>query len=138
MSLRHVLWRRWRRLWGVKTLGQRGEAAAARFLRRKGYKLLARSHRFGPGELDLVMLDGETIVFVEVKTRRAPEPEQSLAAVDRRKQQKLTRLALAFLRRHALLAHPARFDVVAVCWPKGRWFPQISHVKDAFQAADFS
>ena len=56
------------RLFPKKTLGQRGEAAAARFLRRRGYKVLARGDRFGPGELDLVMLDGETIVFVEVKT----------------------------------------------------------------------
>ena len=69
----------WRqRLFPKKTLGQRGEEAAARYLRRKRYKILARSHRFRLGELDLVALDGRTIVFVEVKTRESAERRPSL------------------------------------------------------------
>jgi putative endonuclease len=130
-----------RRLFPKKTLGQRGEAAAARYLRRRGYKILARGDRFGPGELDLVALDGRaaggrTIVFVEVKTRQSSEMGHPAEAVDRRKQQKLTRLAGTFLKRYGLQSLPARFDVVAVTWPAEKWFPTIEHFKSAFEATD--
>ena len=84
MNVRRALSGWLRRLFPKKTLGQRGEAAAARYLRRRGYKILARSDRFGPGELDLVALDRKTIVFVEVKTRqshgRAIRPRPSTTA----------------------------------------------------------
>jgi putative endonuclease len=136
MSVRQTV-SRWReRLLPAKTLGQRGEAAAARYLRRRGYKILARGDRFGPGELDLVVLDRDrkTIVFVEVKTRQSDEAGHPLEAVDENKQRRLTRAAVTFLKRHRLLECPARFDVVAVTWPVGKWFPRIEHVKNAFEA----
>jgi putative endonuclease len=128
---------RWRvRLFPRKSLGQRGEAAAARFLRRRGYKVLARGDRFGPGELDLVMLDRKTIVFVEVKTRESDEAGNPSEAVDDRKQRRLTMLAVTFLKRHGLLEkYPARFDVIAVTWPAGKRRPTIEHVENAFDAA---
>jgi len=120
-----------------KTLGQRGEAAAARFLRRRGYKTLARSEHLGPGEIDLVMLDRRTIVFVEVKTRRSADWGHPSEAVDRHKQRKLTLLAQAFLKRHGLLECPARFDVVAVIWPAGKRRPSaIEHIANAFEAVE--
>ena len=122
------------RLLPEKTLGQRGEAAAARYLRRRGYKILARGDRFGPGELDLVMLDRDTIVFVEVKTRQSHDAGHPAEAVDEVKQRKLTRLAVTFLKRYGLLERPARFDVVAITWPAGKWFPTIEHIKNAFEA----
>jgi putative endonuclease len=122
------------RLLPEKTLGQRGEAAAARYLKRRGYKILARGDRFGPGELDLVMLDRDTIVFVEVKTRQSHDAGLPAEAVDQLKQRKLTRLAVTFLKRHGLLERPARFDVVAVTWPAGKWFPAIEHIRNAFEA----
>jgi putative endonuclease len=136
MQFRRML-TQWReRLFPAKTLGQRGEAAAERFLRRRGYKTLARSDRFGPGELDLVMLDGKTIVFVEVKTRQSQAMGHPAEAVDAHKQRRLTRMAVAFLKRHRLLEScPARFDVVAVTWPDGKRRPMIEHIKDAFEAA---
>jgi putative endonuclease len=122
------------RVFPKKTLGQRGEAAAARYLCRRGYKVLARGSRIGPGELDLVMLDRKTIVFVEVKTRQTQEAGHPSEAVDERKQRRLTLLAVTFLKRHHLLERPARFDVVAVTWPEGKWFPTIGHIKSAFDA----
>jgi putative endonuclease len=126
---------RWReRFFPKKTLGQRGEAIAARFLRRRGYKVLARGDRAGPGEIDLVMLDRKTIVFVEVKTRQSHDAGHPADAVDDKKQRRLTRLAVAFLRRHRLLDCPARFDVVAVTWPNGKRSPQIEHFQNAFDA----
>lgn len=134
MDLRQAV-RRWReRILPARTLGQRGEAAAARFLRRRGHKILARGDRRGPGELDLVTLDRQTIVFVEVKTRRSQTAGHPAEAVDPAKQRRLTRLAVAFLKRHGLLECPARFDVVAVTWAEGRWFPTVEHFPNAFEA----
>ena len=134
MNLRRFLSDRFERLFPKKTLGQRGEAVAARYLRRRRYKILARGDRFGPGELDLVALDGETIVFVEVKTRQSHAAGHPSEAVDEQKQRRLTRLAVAFLKRYRLLERPARFDVIAVTWPADKWFPTIEHVKNAFEA----
>ncbi len=122
------------RLFPRKTLGQRGEDAAARYLRRQGYKILARGDRSGPGELDLVMLDRKTIVFVEVKTRQSADIGRPEEAVDQQKQRRLTRLAVTFLKRHQLLNCPARFDVVAITWPEDSRSPTIDHIPNAFDA----
>ncbi|NQU21862.1 MAG: YraN family protein [Candidatus Nealsonbacteria bacterium] len=124
-----------RRLWPRRSLGQRGEAVAARYLRRRRYKVLARGRRLRGGELDLVMLDRDgTIVFVEVKTRRSQDAGHPAEAVNAVKQRKLTRLAVMFLKRHGLLERAARFDVVAITWPQGKWFPKVEHFKNAFDA----
>ena len=114
------------RLFPQKTLGQRGEAAAERYLRRRGCKVLARGDRFGPGELDLVVLDRRTIVFVEVKTGESAAAGHPAEAVDDFKQRRLTSLAVTFLKRHRLLEYPARFDVVAVTWPAASGVPRSS------------
>jgi putative endonuclease len=136
MSRRRHLLDWLRRLFPKKTLGQRGEAAAARYLRRRRYKILARGDRCGPGELDLVALDRDrkTIVFVEVKTRQSQAAGHPSDAVDDVKQRRLTRLAVTFLKRYGLLECPARFDVIAITWPAKKWFPTIEHIKNAFEA----
>jgi putative endonuclease len=115
-------------------LGHRGEALAERFLKKQRYKILARGSRNKLGELDLVALDGKTIVFVEVKTRKSNDKGHPADAVDERKQIKLTRLALAFLKRHRLLDHSSRFDVIAITWPDEGKDPKIEHFKNAFEA----
>lgn len=120
--------------WWKRQLGDRGERAAARFLRRQGYKILARKQRSRLGELDLVALDGETIVFVEVKTRASTDAGQPAEAVTPAKQQKLTRLALGFLKAHGLLDHSVRFDVVGLLWPPDQRRPTIEHFRGAFEA----
>jgi putative endonuclease len=122
---------KWRR---YHSLGERGERAAARYLRRRGYKIVARKDRGRLGELDLVAVDGRTVVFVEVKTRRSHDAGHPAEAVGPEKQARLTRLAVAFLKRHDLLEHPARFDVVAVTWPDGARRPTIDHLQNAFMA----
>lgn len=128
-------WRRLRDwLWPAKTLGQQGEEAAACFLRRRGYRILSRSSRSGWGELDLVVLDGRTVVFVEVKTRHSSEVIPPEEGVDRRKQHRLIRAAQNFLHHHHLEGHPCRFDVLAVTWSSGQGRPRIEHFPDAFQA----
>ena len=118
-------------------LGRRGENAAARYLRRLGYVIVARGHRGLIGEIDLVAVDGRTLVFIEVKTRTSQDAGHPADAVDEKKQRRLTRLALAYMKRHDLLENPARFDVVAVTWPdKGRQ-PVIEHIPNAFEPVGF-
>jgi putative endonuclease len=134
MNVRQIVLRWRERFFPKKTLGQSGEAAAARYLRRSGCKILARGDRFGPGELDLVVLDRDTIVFVEVKTRESHAAGLPSEAVDQNKQRRLTQLAVNFLKRYGLLERPARFDVIAVTWPAGRRRPTIEHIKNAFEA----
>ena len=126
--------RNWQRWFPPPTLGQRGEALAERHLRRKGYKIVARGSRAALGELDLVAVDGRTVVFVEVKTRRSQDAGHPADAVDDEKQRRLTRLAVSYLRRHGLLEYPARFDVVAITWPDGRGKPLVEHIPRAFTA----
>ena len=75
-----------------KSLGARGEAAAARLLKRKGYTIVARSDRSRLGEIDLVAVDKRTVVFVEVKTRPSHDTGHPADAVDEDKQRRLTRL----------------------------------------------
>lgn len=122
-----------------KTLGERGENTAARFLRRRGYKIVARSARINPrrrnsGEIDIVAVDGQQIVFVEVKTRSSHAKGHPAEAVDQEKQRRLTQSALSFLKRNDLLENSSRFDVVAITWPANVRRPTIEHFQNAFEA----
>jgi len=108
-------------------LGRAGEAAAERFLESLGWRILARSWRTRMGEVDLIARDGSTVIFVEVKARSSGRFGPAECAVDRRKQGRIVRAALAYLQREKLDA-PVRFDVVAL--QDG----EIRHVKDAFSA----
>lgn len=125
----------WRRRFArPSTLGDQGEALAARYLRGLGYKIVACGDRAVLGELDLVAVDGRAVVFVEVKTRASHDAGHPADAVDLVKQAKLTRLALAYLRRHDLLGCASRFDVVAITWGDGKAPPTIEHFSGAFEA----
>jgi putative endonuclease len=114
-----------------RLLGQRGERAAARYLRQHGMRILARGYRVTSGEIDLIARDGDTLVFVEVKARRHGVPAE---AVTPEKERRVTIAALRFLRRYRLLDQRCRFDVVAIIWPDDRRPPQIEHIKNAFEA----
>ena len=118
-------------------LGRRGENAAARYLASLGYVIVARGHRDHIGEIDLVAVDGRTVVFIEVKTRTSQDAGHPADAVDGAKQQRLTRLALSYMKRHDLLECSTRFDVVAVTWPDNGRRPMIEHFISAFEAVGF-
>lgn len=119
--------------WLWPSLSVRGERAAARHLRRQGCLIVGRNVRTRRSELDLVAVDGRTLVFVEVKTLASAERFHPAEMVDQEKQRRLTRAALAYLKRHDLLEHPARFDVVAITWPPGQRTPHIDHFRNAFE-----
>jgi putative endonuclease len=118
-----AFWNRW--------LGDRGEREAARFLRRSGFKVLTRGYRTNEGEIDLIARDGDTLVFVEVKSRREGSPAE---AVTLEKQRRLTLAALHFLKRFNLLEQRSRFDVIAIVWPVAKRRPTIEHIRNAFEA----
>src|SRR5438270_11900969 len=125
-SSRKPWWRRW--------FGTRSVRAAARSLRRLGYRVVARNYTCPLGELDLVALDGRCVVFVEVRSTGTDDPGRPALSVDDAKQRRLTRLALHYLGEHRLLEAPARFDVLALSWPAGRREPHIDHYRQAFEA----
>ena len=113
-------------------LGERGERLAARWLKRRGYRILYRNLVVGWDEADLVAVDpdGRTLVIVEVKTRasEAPGPEWGLTA---KKGETLARLAARLQQRPEFRDHPVRFDAVAIVWPRDGE-PEVRHYEDAF------
>jgi putative endonuclease len=117
-----------------KSLGERGEDHAARYLKRLGYHLLGRGMGSRVGEIDIVAVDGRTVVFVEVKTRSSTAAGSPAEAIDGRKQDRMTRAALAYLKAQGLLEYQARFDVIAITWPEGVRAPAVEHFQDAFPA----
>jgi putative endonuclease len=118
-------------------LGKIGEADAAEFLKKQGYRLVTANYRSSLGEIDIIARDKGTLCFVEVKSRLS-EKNSPLEAIDKRKQRQLQKAALCFLKENSLLATKARFDVVAV-----RYSPAAKKefvlIKDAFELGeDFS
>ena len=118
-------------------LGKRGEQAAARLLRQKGLRIVAEGEHDRLGEIDLIAIDRRrrTIIFVEVKTLGTRKPGHPAERIDATKQRRLTHAAMRYLKRKQLLGQPARFDVVAVWWPKDQPAPErIEHIESAFEA----
>lgn len=116
------------------SLARSGERAAAKALKRAGMRILARNYTCPAGEIDIVSRDGDTLVFVEVKTRRSSAVADPEVNVHHHKRRQLTRVARFFLNTHAKRDVPCRFDVVAVVMPdKGK--PTIEHFVDALAPA---
>jgi len=111
--------------------GRAGEDLAARFLRKRGFKVLRRNCRSTLGEIDLVMRDGDEVVFVEVKTRSSRTWGDPEDAVTPAKQRKVGRQAMLFANQNNLRRRPLRFDVVAVLLEEGA-DPEVRHYRDAF------
>jgi len=111
-------------------LGTEGERTAEKYLRRQRYAILERNYRCRAGEVDLIALDGYTVVFVEVKTRTQPGFGSPLEAVGPRKQRQIQRAAQFYLSENRLLNRDARFDVVGVSWEGGEVHCEL--VKNAF------
>jgi len=111
-------------------LGKEGEDLALDFLSAHGYRIISRNFRTRFGEIDIIAADGQTICFIEVKTRRQlrfGSPEES---VQRRKQRHMAKAAIYFLKNNRLLDSPSRFDVVSVEPTDAK--PRISLIQGAF------
>lgn len=116
---------------GEASRGTLAENQALAFLQGQGLRLLERNYRSRYGEIDLVMEDGRTVVFVEVRFRGNDRYGGALASVDRRKQAKLAATAACFLKARRL-DRPARFDVAALS--PGPGGPAVTWVRGAFEA----
>lgn len=118
-----------------ESTGRRGEKHAVSHLRQQGLRILHQGYRSWLGEIDIIALDArvrqrKVLVFVEVKTWSRPSEGGPSDAVDQEKQQRLTRLALEFMKSRRLLDCSARFDVVEVILAP----LSIRHFPDAFEA----
>lgn len=115
----------------MKVLGTKGEDLAVKFLKKKGYKIIARNYKNYVGEIDIIARDGDTVVFIEVKTRADDSFGYPFEAVNKRKRQKLKNLALLYLKKQGKEL-PVRFDVLSIfCMDDGK--KEIEHIKDAFE-----
>lgn len=94
--------------------GSRGENMARDYLVHKGYEILDQNYKNSLGEIDIVAMDGLTLVFVEVKTRRSRAYGYAFEAVDERKQEKIRKTSLLYLQEKKLTYLQCRFDVVEV------------------------
>jgi len=110
--------------------GEKGEQQALRYLLGLGYQLEARNWRYKHLEVDLIMRDGEVLVFVEVKTRASGTYGLPYEAVDWQKQRKLARAATIFIGQQKHQGE-IRFDVVSILMNDQKEF-NLRHIKDAF------
>jgi putative endonuclease len=113
-----------------RTQGKAGEDLAARFLERKGLKILERNYRFERGEIDLIAEDGDELIFIEVKARRSAAFGAPEDAVTEKKQEQIRGVAEGYLYEHDIENRPCRFDVVAIEFKNG--VSEIRHIENAF------
>jgi putative endonuclease len=117
-----------------QSLGKMGENLACAALASRGYAIIAQRYRTRIGEIDIVARDGDTTVFVEVKTRAGDDFGGGAEAVTRWKQRKVTLMAMSYIATHRLENTPCRFDVVTVDVGDGQ--PRIEIYTNAFESCE--
>jgi len=117
-----------------KILGNYGESLARQYLLDQGYRILEENFHNKLGEIDLIVQDGKTICFVEVKTRQSLNQGQPYEAVNLWKIRKLSQMATSYLKyKFHSLEIPSRFDVISILYDKTS-SPNIQHIKNAFDS----
>ncbi len=114
-----------------RSLGGYGEEIAATYLKGRNYKIIERNYSCKSGEIDIIAIDGKTLVFVEVKTRKNYSYGPPQLAVTQFKQRQISKAALTYVTAKKLGDMNARFDVVAVLL-REQERPRIDHIKNAF------
>lgn len=115
---------------GRKQTGNCGEDRAAEYLLNKGYELVRRNFRTNQGEIDIIVKNGECIVFVEVKTLPKGNFELLSYVLDARKQKRIVETAKRFLAINRQYSNSyIRFDVIVIDMPG---LPQVYHIENAF------
>ncbi|MFH1279654.1 MAG: YraN family protein [Candidatus Eisenbacteria bacterium] len=114
-----------------RKVGKGHEERAARYLRRRGYRIVAANFQTRRGEIDLVAEKGEWIVFVEVRYRARPDFGSAAESVGSRKRRRLVLAASEYLARHGMTERPCRFDLIALSPGEGK-NPVIVHLENAF------
>lgn len=98
----------------TKLIGDYGENIAAEFLNQKGHKILDRNYRAKSGEIDIISIDGSTLVFVEVKTRKNSDFALAREAVNKKKQQRIKNTARDYISKRYCNYDEIRFDIVEI------------------------
>ncbi len=94
--------------------GKKSESEAISYLKKNGYKILEKNFRTRFGEIDIIAIEKDVIVFVEVKSRKSLNYGHPKESVDFRKQQKISKVALYYLKKNNLFDCSARFDVITI------------------------
>ncbi len=113
-------------------LGRRGEALAANFLTKRGFRIVASGFRFGHAEIDLVARRGSLVAFVEVKTRGSRRSGHPLRAITAEKRRHLQRVARSWIRSFGRRGDEYRFDAIGIVWRRGER-PRLEHFTDAWR-----
>ncbi|MDP2681702.1 MAG: YraN family protein [Deltaproteobacteria bacterium] len=113
------------------SVGKKGESLAAEFLRKNGYRIVENNFRNRYGEIDIIAIEGKTLVFIEVKTKTNNKFGPPKMAVDLRKQRQLSKTALAYLTQKRLNDCPARFDVVGISIMEDK--TEVELIRNAFE-----
>ena len=113
--------------------GARFESLASTYLEKNGLRIVERNFRFGHKEIDIIALDGETVVFVEVKGRTGSGFGSPGESVTRAKMRNIMKVAEAYLLRREMANRPCRFDVVCVSLDDNR-DARFEHIRNAFEA----
>jgi len=114
-----------------KDKGKIGEDIAVKFLSRKGYKILKRNYRYGHGEIDIIAMDKDVLIFVEVRMKLSDKfgsPEDSITI---KKREQLKKIANAFIQMNDVNFSECRFDVIGITFKDGKF--NINHIENAFQ-----
>jgi putative endonuclease len=114
-----------------KVTGDRGEDLACELLVKKGYQLVERNYTYGKGEIDIIAKDKDTLVFVEVKSRKNLEFGPPELGITKNKQRQVRRIAEAYLHEKDIIDTDCRVDVVAILF-RGKEPPKINHIVNAF------
>ena len=112
----------------MNLVGKFGEQAAADYLRRQNYKILSQNYRTRFGEIDIVFLDKDTIVFCEVKTRKSLHAGLPYEAVNFHKKQQIKKTILNYITHYKLLKRKFRFDVISIYQNNNQF--EVEHFKN--------
>lgn len=110
-------------------LGKEGESIARMYLMQNGYEIIDQNYRYQKGEIDLIALKDDLIVFIEVKTRQSKEIQDPLLSVTKRKQKLIIKTADAYIKENDIDLE-ARFDIISILTNK--YESEIEHIDGAF------
>lgn len=110
--------------------GDAGERIAEKYLKKSGYRIISRNFKTAAGEIDLIVTDDETLIFIEVKARSSDEYGMPCEAVDLKKQRKINVVAGQFIKRNMYFGAAVRFDVVEVYLSDSK----VNHIINAFDS----
>jgi len=112
--------------------GKKGELLAEAFLKSKGYKIIARNYRTRLGELDIIGEDKGCVVFIEVRSVNSFRFGSPLCTVNRKKQSRIAKASLAYIKKYGLQYKDCRFDVISIEGVDSP-DPKIDLIRDAFE-----